>query len=173
MTCSKCGNELKEGVKFCTKCGCKVKVKLDKLFITSVILMAVGIIGIIMIIMIPVRIDWNNPQLFLLDFLLFLRFIGYSSFLLFFSGITLAFISLYMKKGKLTMIVGITAYALIMLFFSSILVGGLINTFMSVAIILAFILLYNKKHKIILIAGLAVIALSFVLRLIYIFRYVW
>ena len=138
MTCSKCGNELNEGAKFCTKCGSKVRVKLNKLFIPSVILMSVGLLG-----------SWlplGSP--------------------LFFSGITLALISLYKNKHKTTMSVGIAAGALNILFTGKflqvqvLLWGILINIILSGAIILTFILLYKKRHKIILIVGLGVYVLT-------------
>ena len=172
MTCSKCGNELNEGAKFCIKCGSKVKVKLNRLFIPSVILMSIGIIlpvSILIILHIPIgiilsRSIWILPFIFVFEIeVLHIFGIGV---LLFFSGIMLALISLYMNKHKMTMIVGIVACALMML-----LLGGwafdIINIILSGAIILTFILLYRKKHKIILIAGLAVIALFFVVNLYY------
>ena len=51
MICSKCGQELKEGAKFCTKCGTSFKEIINLkpinsvLPITSIILSVIGIIG--------------------------------------------------------------------------------------------------------------------------------
>ena len=47
MVCSKCGQELKEGAKFCTKCGANFKVleKPSQLIFLSIILSGFGIIG--------------------------------------------------------------------------------------------------------------------------------
>ena len=138
MVCEKCSNELNEGLKFCTKCGSKVKVKLDKkLFIPSVILMSVGILGILgMIGIIRIGQIINIPPhpLPFLHNLFRPSFVdgggilwnlqprgswgGYSNLfiqLTFFSGITLAFISLYKKRHKATMIVVISACALYLL----------------------------------------------------------
>ena len=173
MTCSKCGNELNEGAKFCTKCGAKVRWKW--LFISSIILISVGII-------------WALIRLYVIGFGDRSPFAS----LPFLIGITLALISLYKKKSKMTMIAVIAACALNLLiplikrirmirdwyldelWISQLRMQNIRDVILSGAIILAFILLYKKKHKIILIAGLAVIALSFVLWLIYIFfRYVW
>ena len=110
MVCEKCGNELKEGGKFCTKCGSKVKVKLDKFFIPSVILMAVGIIGMIYIyFFLRFSFSWRNMWVFVSWSSLFF------TSLVFFSGVTLAFISLYRKKHKTTMIAGIAACAVTLL----------------------------------------------------------
>ena len=156
MTCSKCGNELNEGAKFCTKCGSKVKVKLGKLSTLSVILISVGVI-LTFIPFSALFLPWRLAISF--------------SLLVFFSGITLAFISLYIKKGKLTMSVGIAACMMFLvwsiLFFAEF---RLIFAILYVAVILAFILLYKKKHKIILIAGLAVIILAVVLQFVSVFR---
>ena len=177
MVCGKCKTTIAKEDKFCPKCGNEVNIKLDKLFIPSVILMAVGVV------------------LLGLD-LVFLWGWGYVFFLLsFFSGITLAFISLYKskKKQKMIMIVGIAACAFNLLInliirirnimmwrldiewaesaISQMRMQNIRDIILFGAIILAFILLYKKKHKIILIAGLAVIALFFVLYLIPILRF--
>jgi hypothetical protein len=51
MICSKCGQELKEGAKFCTKCGTSFKEIINlkpvnlALPITSIILTVIGVIG--------------------------------------------------------------------------------------------------------------------------------
>jgi len=46
MDCSKCGQELKEGVKFCTKCGTKFENNENTtLPIISIVLSAIGIVG--------------------------------------------------------------------------------------------------------------------------------
>jgi len=51
MICSKCGQELKEGAKFCTKCGTSFKETINlkpvnlALPVTSIILLVIGIIG--------------------------------------------------------------------------------------------------------------------------------
>ena len=163
MTCSKCGNELNEGAKFCTKCGSKVKVKLNWLFITSIILMSVGTI----LRFFPFsRLSQLFPHYFISLFFS----------LSFFSGIILAFISLYKKKNEMTMILGIVACVLHLMMRSWIWrqwwwwLHGTNLQFISIvapiligATILAFILLYKRKHKTTLISGLAVISLSFVL----------
>ena len=199
MNCSKCGNELKEGAKFCTKCGSKIK--LSRLFISSVILIAVGVIGGIQsfFLFCPYRWEWERRDPFpVLTILTVLTLV---------SGITLALISLYKNKHKMTMIVGITASALNLLMrmiprirnirirfrsmgvieavdadgyrivipvadriISQLRMQNIRDIILSGAIILAFILLYKKKHKIILIAGLAVIALFLVLNLVSVFR---
>jgi hypothetical protein len=49
MICSKCGQELKDGIKFCTKCGAKCNVGLagenNNLSYLPLILSCIGIIG--------------------------------------------------------------------------------------------------------------------------------
>ena len=53
MVCSKCGQELKDGVKFCTKCGAKFNVGLagenNFLSYLPLILSVVGIVGLIVV----------------------------------------------------------------------------------------------------------------------------
>ena len=150
MNCSECGNELNEGAKFCTKCG--NKVRLNRLFIPSFILILIWIIGVI-----AAFLGVLNPIL-----------VGYME-LSGSTGITLALFSLYKNKYKMNMIVGILPCTLNLLINLLNLrwnrVESTLNIILSGAIILAFILLYKKRHKIILIAGIAVIALSLVLSL--------
>jgi len=105
MICSKCGQELKDGAKFCTKCGYKFLPQKEKLLngiaIPAIILILIGIIAYIGV-----------------------RFLGLSkgviigrvrwwdiSDLTLFGGAIIAFISIYKEKNKLALIAGIAACA--------------------------------------------------------------
>jgi hypothetical membrane protein len=104
MTCSKCGQELKEGAKFCTKCGNRFASQNGQQFnglaISSLVLMLIGILSL------AVGIRFFGYFI--------IRFQIYN--LLFLSGVILAFISLFKTKNKITLIAGIIAVALYFLF---------------------------------------------------------
>ena len=144
-----------------------MKLICNKMVISSIALMSVGII---------LRLIFNN--------FVQLRFwwpANLFNHLAFFSGIMLAFISLYKVKLKITMIAGIAACALlhvllVWLYCDFIWKGNIRNIILSIfsgVIILAFILLYKKRHKIILISGLAVIVLFFLFQLSRTFGFGW
>jgi len=104
MICSKCGQELKDGAKFCTKCGNRFASKNGQQFnvldISSLVLMLIGILSLA----IGIR--------FFTFFIM--RFQIYN--LLFLSGVVLAFISIFKTKNKITLIAGIIAVVLYLLF---------------------------------------------------------
>jgi len=101
MVCEKCGTELKEGIKFCTKCGNKFisqNGNFNGLAISSVILMLIGAL-------LPIG-------MIILGFYYYygLRHLPFSV------GVILAFFSLYKGKNKITLIGGIVALSLMVLF---------------------------------------------------------
>ena len=102
MVCSKCGQELNDGVKFCTKCGAKFGVDLASknkiLTYLSLIMSVVGIVGLIVGTQILIKTNYSNMSLF--RNLSFFR-------LSIFTGIILAIISLYKQKCKLAFIAGL------------------------------------------------------------------
>ena len=103
MVCEKCGTEIKQGIKFCTKCGSKIgsqKEKLNMLSIPSIILIVIGIIVHISLRFFGLsgeimgRFNWWSVSYFTLG-----------------GGVILALISLYKVKNKITLIIGIIAGA--------------------------------------------------------------
>jgi uncharacterized membrane protein len=106
MICSKCGQELKDGVKFCTKCGAKFGVDLTSknkiLSYLSIIMSVVGIVGLIVGTQILIKSGYNDMNLYQKisrNISIFRLFI--------FAGIILALISLYKQKCKLAFIAGL------------------------------------------------------------------
>ena len=100
MVCSNCGQELNNGIKFCTKCGAKLSVGLtskNNIFsYLSLVFSVIGIIGIPVLYSIYLK-NYTQSMFFSL-FLIFRIFI--------FAGIILALISLYKQKNKLALIAG-------------------------------------------------------------------
>ena len=102
MICSKCGQELKDGVKFCTKCGAKFGTDLtseNKIFTyLSLILSVIGIIGLNVVLQINLKQTAYNPKINTFFWLFRLSM---------FAGTILAVIALYKQKCKLAFIAGL------------------------------------------------------------------
>ena len=132
MVCGNCGQELKEGVKFCTKCGTKYDVgllgKSNILSRLSLIFTFVGIIGIIVFGGLSLFVEmnqtfrfstssysaWRVQQAFL-DFVRNARFFTIMFRFLILTGIIFAIISLYKQKCKLAFIAGLIPCAYLIL----------------------------------------------------------
>ena len=99
MVCSKCGQELKDGVKFCTKCGAKFGVEMKNnnriLIYLSTIFLVIGIIGFLVFIF--------SRGFFIMSA------IGRLSIR---ASIIVAIIAQYRQKSKFALIVGIIACVL-------------------------------------------------------------
>jgi len=107
MVCSKCGQELKDGAKFCTKCGAKFNAGLTSkpniLSYLSLITSVVSIVGLIIVLQIR-RINGGYITLNIHRFFYIFR-------LSLIVGIILAIIALYKQKCKLAFIAGLTPCA--------------------------------------------------------------
>jgi len=104
MVCSKCSQELKDGAKFCTKCGTKFGIDLTSknknLIYLSLILSVVGIVGLIIVTQV-----WRNSSGGI-DWLTIYRI--QNIFRLFtFTGILLAILALYKQNCKMAFIAGL------------------------------------------------------------------
>lgn len=103
MICSKCGQELKEGARFCTKCGTSFKETINlapgnlTLPIISIVLTVIGIIGYLVI---QVLLNMREYRA------IYFVFQNISLILLCF-GIIVALISLNKQKSLIGFIVGI------------------------------------------------------------------
>lgn len=128
MVCSKCGQELNDGVKFCTKCGAKCGVRLTdkKDYILPILAIVLSVIGAIGLPIISYRLYGNNrssdPNVFML-----LYKVRYLFTLLIYSGIVIALILQHKKKNILILIAGLIpcAYLIIPTFLR--LVGSLMK----------------------------------------------
>ena len=105
MVCPKCGQELNDGVKFCTKCGAKFGTNLTSknniLPYLSLVVSVVGIVGLIVGTQMLMK-SYNDPNRYqkIVSNLFIFR-------LSIFAGIILAIISLYKEKCKLAFIAGL------------------------------------------------------------------
>jgi len=108
MICEKCGTELKDGSKFCIKCGNKFisqnGMQLNKLAVTSIIVIAIGLILGIALKWFNLANESNNWGIIVgrLDF-------GWLREIALGGGTILALISVYKAKNKLSLIAGIFA----------------------------------------------------------------
>jgi len=104
MICGNCGQELRDGVKFCTKCGSKfsteLAIKNKILTYLSLLLSVVGIVGLIIV----YQIYWNATDRNL--FPTFIRILNIFRIPIF-AGIILAILVLYRQKYKLALIAGL------------------------------------------------------------------
>jgi len=116
MICSKCGQELKEGAKFCTKCGTSFKETMNvisvnlALPIASIVLSVIGIIGLLVTM-------FQQSRIFFIFFTKINFSVFYnSSFLLVIIGILLALIAQNKQKSLIGFIAGLIpcAYLIIM-----------------------------------------------------------
>ena len=105
MVCLKCGQELNDGVKFCTKCGIRFSSwGLNNLMLIylPIILVLIGIVIYVCLRYFGFSNESNN----------WARIVGRFSWwsiheFIFFSGLILAFVSMYKNKNKITLITGI------------------------------------------------------------------
>jgi hypothetical protein len=104
MICSKCGQELKDGAKFCTKCGTNVKEAIGltpanmALPIISIILSVIGIIISWLIPIIGNNGDWRTITVYIVQS---------SVTLLIYAGIIVAFFSIYKQKSLIGFVAGL------------------------------------------------------------------
>jgi len=102
MICSKCGQELKEGAKFCTKCGTSFKetgnlnLMISPLQIISIVLTVIGIIGY-----------WVMRNLYTSSFMEIYWVFSDLFSLLIYAGIIIAFIAQNKQKSLFGLIIGI------------------------------------------------------------------
>ena len=100
MVCIKCGIELKEGTKFCVKCGARCKksglISKFKIFSYLSFLSIIGMIGLIVF-----RQMWHNNREW--NILVFV----YVSNMLIHTGIVFSIIALFRQKCKLALIAGL------------------------------------------------------------------
>ena len=104
MVCFKCGHELKDGIKYCTKCGTKFSYSMHNLLqIFSIIISVIGIIGDWIILLIIQNLIKTNNYSSIFTYNTF----QYIFSILIYTGIVFSIISLYMQKVKLSLIIGI------------------------------------------------------------------
>jgi hypothetical protein len=105
MICSKCGLELKDNIKYCTKCGTKlIMLKNNKLSFISIVLSSIGIIGIwilnIMILkLLKTGINTSISTLYTIQ---------YCFSILLYCGLLISIIAQYKQKSKINFIIGIS-----------------------------------------------------------------
>ena len=155
MVCSKCSQELKEGTKFCTKCGaeqqetvfCAKCVEKRNVNSTSKILAYLSLIsfvvGVLSLVM-SFRVAYHYQFLWALLFILFLSL-----------GVMFALAALYGQKSKLALVLGLPSCVLFvsgpLLFYSWSLLFVL---YPSLGVMFALGALYGQKSKLTLILGL-------------------
>jgi len=113
MVCSKCGQELKEGARFCTKCGVSFKETLNlSLPIISIILSITGIIGCWVFKLI--RQNLYNTEYW--EVANFYAPFESSFFVLIYIGLLIALFALNKEKSKIGFFAGLLpcAYLIIM-----------------------------------------------------------
>ena len=95
MICSKCGNNVNDGIKFCTKCGTKCGADFtgnSKLSYIAAILSIIGIIGMFI----------SNPFLFGLGYIFWQL-----SIIVIIGGIITSLIAIYKQKNKIAYYAGL------------------------------------------------------------------
>jgi len=106
MVCSKCGQELYERVKYCTKCGASfnfsLKSQISILSYFSIILSIIGLIGLNILNQKLISTNYNDYEtsIKIISYLWIFR-------LIIFSGITVAMVALYKQKSKFGFITGL------------------------------------------------------------------
>ena len=116
MVCTNCGQDLNEGVKFCTRCGKKCYIgftgKANILSFFSLIFSIVGIIGLIVLSQIITNHweNWSDTQNWRDTYNSYWNIIYYFSLSLI-TGIIFAVLTLFKRKCKLAFIVGLVSCA--------------------------------------------------------------
>jgi hypothetical protein len=101
MVCSKCGQELKDGVKFCTKCGASLTKANFTLPIISIVLSFIGSIGPIVIL--PFVIPYSDYDKLIQVHIVMTNFFP----VLYHVGIIVALFALKSQKSFLAFIAGL------------------------------------------------------------------
>jgi len=118
MICTNCGQELNDGIKFCTKCGAKCnKCNIDLTIKNNVLAYLSLIISSVSVVVFIISQKIIKAQRMQGNF-------SHSDFGTFFifgipTGIILAIIALYRRKSKLALIAGLIpfAYFILLMFF--------------------------------------------------------